>query len=137
MKTDNDKISGVFSWDPNQIVNTNRLTPSQAKARLLKGRAYDKAVKEDPTLVIVRKHMKADDYHAQFLGGRNCARLTIPMVNVDQIKAAGLLLRDLGNSMIRLSEEPGNVLGKVLGARGLCQHANKALKGGVDYKGAR
>jgi len=127
----------VEVFDPTKVVSTKNLSPVQAKARLLTGRAYAKAVKVDPTLPIVRKHMKADDFHAHFLNGRNCARLTIPIVNVDQIRAAGVLLRELGSDMIEIADEGGPVLGKVLGARGLCQQINRKLKGGVDYKGAR
>lgn len=127
----------TVAWDPSTVVNTKRLSPVQAKARLLKGRAYAKAVKADPTLAVVRNHMKADDYASQFLGGRNCARLTIPIVNVDQIRSAAILLRELGNDMQEIADEQGPVLGKVLAARGLLQTINRKLKGGVHYKGAR
>lgn len=128
---------GVAVVDAVQFVNTKKLSPVQAKARLLKGKAYAAAVRADPTLPVVRRHMRLDDYHADFLGGRNCARLTIPMVNVDQIRAAGSLLRQLGNEMLQVADEGGPTLGKVLAARGLCQTINRKLKGGVDYKGAR
>ncbi len=127
----------TIEWDPSKIVNTNRLTPSQAKAKFKNGRAFAKAVKDDPSLVVLRRHMQADDYHSRFLGGRNCARLTVPLINVDQISASGYLLLQLGAELIAIAEEAGPVLGKVLGARCVCQTVNRELKGGVDYKGAR
>lgn len=83
------------------------------------------------------RQLKEQDYHAQFLGGRNCARITVPILTLDQIKAAAAIFAELGEALQACTEQPGTQLGKVLEARMLCGQASTILKGGVAYKGAR
>ena len=86
---------------------------------------------------VVLRTLRDQDYDAQFLGGRNCARITVPILTLDQIKAAALMFRELGEALQACTEQPGSQLGKVLEARNLCGQASTILKGGVSYKGAR
>ena len=83
------------------------------------------------------RSMREEDYHAHFLGGRNCARITVPILTLDQIKSAAMIFAELGEALEACAAQPGNQLGKVLEARNLCGQASKILKGGVAYKGAR
>jgi hypothetical protein len=86
---------------------------------------------------IMLRSLKEQDYHAQFLGGRNCTRITVPILTLDQIKKAALIFAELGEALSVCAEEPGAQLGKILEARNLCGQASQILKGGVHYKGAR
>jgi hypothetical protein len=96
-------------------------------------------VKRNPVGVVMLKHAREDAWNKHvYLGGRNCARLTIPCVTVDQINDAGLILEALGHELKRIAREPGSVAGKVFEARWLITRAHAALKGGATaYKGAR
>lgn len=89
-------------------------------------------------MVVVLNHAREDAWNShKYLGGRNCARLTIPCLTVDHVRNAGLILEALGHELKRIADEPGSVAGKVFEARWLIQAAHKTLKGGVSYKGAR
>lgn len=83
------------------------------------------------------RSLKDQDWNAQFLGGRNCARITVPILTLDQIKSAAVIFSELGEALQACAEQPGSQLGRVLEARNLCGQASQILKGGVAYKGAR
>lgn len=83
------------------------------------------------------RSLKDQDWNAQFLGGRNCARITVPILTLDQIKSAAVVFSELGEALQACAEQPGSQLGRVLEARNLCGQASQILKGGVAYKGAR
>jgi hypothetical protein len=80
---------------------------------------------------------KADLYHSQFFGGRHCARITVPIITVDQIRAAAIELRALADDLDRAASGDGSTLAKVLEARAHISRASTKLKGGVHYRGAR
>lgn len=83
------------------------------------------------------RHRKTDEYHSQFLGGRNCTRITIPILTLDQIRLAAILLKQLGEDLEACAADDGSMLGKILEARSLCGAVSRKLKGGVAFKGAR
>lgn len=83
------------------------------------------------------RSLKEQDWHSQFLGGRNCSRITVPILTLDQIKAAATIFSELGEALEACAKQPGTQLGKILEARNLCGQASQILKGGVAYKGAR
>lgn len=84
------------------------------------------------------KHKRnLDDYHRDFLGGRNCTRITIPILSQEQIERASTVLRQLANELDECAHQSGPLLGKILLARNICGDASRRLKGGVAYKGAR
>lgn len=95
--------------------------------------------RKTPTLgmTIVKRHAREDEYLSQFLGGRYCARITIPIISEDQIRKAAIVLREAAEDLTALCDEGGSKLGKVIGARSIVGAASKRLKGGVHYKGAR
>ena len=78
-----------------------------------------------------------EDYHRDFLGGRNCTRITIPILTQQQIVEASKVLRQLANELDECAHGDGPLLGKILLARNICGDASRRLKGGVAYKGAR
>lgn len=94
-------------------------------------------IKKDPTMAVVLRRLDEEGYVSNFIGGRNCARLTVPILTTDQIRKAGLALEELGRSMQDVAEGKGTALGKVLEARFLIGQVHQHLKGGVSYKGAR
>ena len=96
-------------------------------------------VKRNPVGVIMLKRAREDAWNSHvYLGGRNCARVTIPCVTVAQINHAGLILEALGHELKRVAREPGSAAGKVFEARWPITTAHSALKGGASsYKGAR
>lgn len=85
----------------------------------------------------MQKHSREDAYLSQFLGGRHCVRVTIPILTVAQIRAAATALKDAGDALSAIADEPGNMLGKVLGARRVINATSVSLKGGIAYRGAR
>lgn len=84
-----------------------------------------------------KKQRTLEDYHRDFLGGRNCTRITIPIITLDQIKLASTILRELANDLDECAHQESSQLGKILVARNLCNDASRRLKGGIAYKGAR
>jgi len=86
---------------------------------------------------VMQSRLREQDHHAQFLGGRNCSRITVPILTLDQIKSAAVIFGELGEALEVCARQPGTQLGKVLDARNLCGQANRILKGGAAYKGAR
>lgn len=113
------------------------LSPVQRKTRQLSPRQFKKEVRIDPTLAVVRHHMRVDEYNAHLIGGRHCSRLTIPMVNLDQIKTAAIALKKMGEELAEIADDQGPVMYKVLAARGIINQYSRRLKGGAEYKGAR
>ena len=84
------------------------------------------------------KHKRSlEDYHRDFLGGRNCTRITIPIITQKQIEDASKVLRQLANELDECAHQEGSLLGKILVARNICNDASRRLKGGIAYKGAR
>lgn len=83
------------------------------------------------------RHSREDEYLSQFLGGRHCARITIPIISVSQIRAAATALKEASEALAEIAEDKGNTLGKVLGVRSVIGATSTRLKGGIAYKGAR
>jgi hypothetical protein len=64
--------------------------------------------------------------------------LTMPLLNVDDIKSAAIILRELANGLQMIStRRRGSTFTKVLAARGAVAEAGRSLKGGVSFRGAR
>ena len=91
----------------------------------------------DPSLVIAKKHLREDLWLKHLMGGSNCARITVPLVNVDQIRAAASVLRQAADELDDILRQPGASPVKVLAARSVVSGASRTLKGGIAYKGAR
>jgi hypothetical protein len=86
---------------------------------------------------VIIKHTREDEYLSQFLGGRYCARITVPIITVAQIRAAATALKEAGEALSEIADDKGNMLGKVLGARRVIGATSTKLKGGIHYRGAR
>lgn len=76
--------------------------------------------------------MKEDTYVTEKLG--HCARITIPLVTTDQIKAASSVLRSAADELdVLLGEGRKSSFSNVLVARGIIGRASRVLKGGMLY----
>lgn len=76
--------------------------------------------------------MNEDRYIAENLG--HCARITIPLVSIDNIRAAASTLRATANDLDQLlGEGRKSSFSNVLIARGIVSRASKQLKGGSLY----
>lgn len=83
------------------------------------------------------KHKITDEeYIKQFVSG-HCARLTIPLVSVEHIRAAAAVFRELADDLHEVVQERVGTFPSVLHARAAMASANRKLKGGAHYKGAR
>jgi len=95
------------------------------------------AFKADPSLAVVAKHV-ADDRYAQLFYSGPTARLTMPLLDVDHIKSAAIVLGKLAGELELIStRRRGSTFTKVLAARGAVSQAGRELKGGVSFRGAR
>jgi len=76
--------------------------------------------------------MNEDTYVKEKLG--HCARITIPLVTTDQIKAAAVALRHAADDLdVLLGEGRKSSFSNVLVARGIIGRASRRLKGGMLY----
>jgi len=123
--------------EPQYSIPSKILSPVQLKARHLSASLFKKEAKLDPSLTVVRHHMRVDEYNAYLMGGKHCSRLTIPIVNLDQIKAAANALKKLSEELSNVADDESAVVYKVLAARCIINTYSRRLKGGAEYKGAR
>ena len=110
-----------------------KVSPVKRKRTVRNEEAKVLAVIDEPK----KKQRTLEDYHRDFLGGRNCTRITIPIITLEQIKLASSVLRELANDLDECAHQESSLLGKILVARNLCNDASRRLKGGIAYKGAR
>lgn len=95
------------------------------------------AFKADPTLAVVAKHV-ADDLETRSRYSGPTARLTMPLLEVDHIKSAAIILAKLAGDLELISiRRHGSTFTKVLAARSAVSTAGRLLKGGVSFRGAR
>lgn len=71
------------------------------------------------------------------MGGRNCARITVPIISVDQIRQAGTVLSLTGSGLLDVANSDMPLFGQILRARNLVGRASLTLKGGAAFRGAR
>lgn len=93
--------------------------------------------RRDPSLAVTAKHRRQDLWMKHLMGGTNCTRITIPLVNVDQIRSTAAVLRQVADELDEIVREPGASPVKVVAARHVVSGASRTLKGGIAYKGAR
>lgn len=115
------------------ITHLPKISPVKRKRAVRNEEAKVQAVIDEPR----KKQRTLEDYHRDFLGGRNCTRITIPIITLEQIKLASSVLRELANDLDECAHQESSQLGKILVARNLCNDASRRLKGGIAYKGAR
>ena len=72
------------------------------------------------------------------LVGKNCTRITIPLLSIEHIEAAAATLRELAEDLDHVAKDKGTkTIVRVMMSRSLVNQASKRLKGGIAYKGAR
>ena len=75
---------------------------------------------------------------AEYLHGKHCVRLTIPLFNVTQLRETMRALRGLADELQTIYDDKETANGwKVIWGRNSIQRLNRVLKGGEHYKGAR
>lgn len=72
-----------------------------------------------------------------FFGGKNCVRVTVPVVTQAHIEEAARVFRDLADEMDEIAVTKERLVTKVLSSRWAIRNASLKLKGGIAYKGAR
>jgi len=64
-----------------------------------------------------------------------CTRLTVPMICLDDIKSAAIILKRLANELDEIAISEQRMTSKIMEARMHCTWASTDLKGGTKYKG--
>jgi hypothetical protein len=72
--------------------------------------------------------------YAIFFEGE-CTRLTVPMICLDDIKSASIILKRLSEELDEIAKSEQRMTAKILEARMHCTWASTDLKGGTKYKG--
>lgn len=72
------------------------------------------------------------------MGGRVAVRVTVPLINADQVTMAAAVFRELAEQLSQVSASDAKMLHKVFEARWAIMRAQRKLKGGAShFKGAR
>jgi|DEB0MinimDraft_10_1074344.scaffolds.fasta_scaffold79161_1 hypothetical protein len=64
-----------------------------------------------------------------------CTRITVPMVCLDDIHSAAIILRKLADDLAEIAAHEQRITAKILEARMHCTWASMDLKRGSKYKG--
>lgn len=79
-----------------------------------------------------------DHFLITMLGGKECCRITIPLINVTQMRELYRTLEQLARHLREIDAVEGlSNRSKVINARNAITWAHQHLKGGSDYKGTK
>lgn len=86
---------------------------------------------------MVKASKNEEAYVDYFFGGKNCVRVTVPVITQEQIEKASRIFRELADDLDGVARDDARLLFKLMEARTLINRASLTLKGGIAYKGAR
>lgn len=72
--------------------------------------------------------------HANYFQNE-CTRVTVPMINDDDIKSAAIIFHNLAVDLEEIAKAPYRTTLKIMEARAEIMAASTQLKGGYKYKG--